>query len=44
MADKLQIIIDRCFPLEKIAEAHQYVETGHKRGNVMINVKKDDEL
>ena len=35
---KLQIIIDRCYPLKDIAEAHHYVDTGRKRGNVVIDV------
>ncbi len=32
---QLQTIIDRQYPLSKVAEAHQYIGEGHKKGNVI---------
>jgi len=41
-AGHIRPVIDRCYPLEEIVEAHRYVGKGHKRGGVAITVEHSD--
>ena len=38
---QLRIVIDRSYPLAEIVDAHRYVDSGHKVGNVVITVVDD---
>ena len=37
-AGSFRPVIDRIYPLEQIADAHAYVDQGHKRGNVILTI------
>jgi NADPH:quinone reductase-like Zn-dependent oxidoreductase len=42
-AGTIKPVIDRCFPLDQVAEAHRYVESGQKMGSVVITMVGEDQ-
>jgi len=42
-AGELRTVIDRRYSLEEIAEAHRYVEAGHKKGHVVIIIEQTNQ-
>ena len=43
-AGKIKAVIDRSYPLEQIAEGHRYVDTGQKKGNVVITISHNTRI
>lgn len=41
-AGEIKPVIDRTYPLEQVAEAHRYVETLRKKGNVVVTIGHED--
>jgi NADPH:quinone reductase-like Zn-dependent oxidoreductase len=41
-AGEIKAVVDRVYPLTQAAEAHAYIETGQKKGNVVLSIRQDD--
>jgi NADPH:quinone reductase-like Zn-dependent oxidoreductase len=41
-AGEFKPVIDRCYPFEQMVEAHRYVDTGRKQGNVVVTLEDVD--
>jgi NADPH:quinone reductase-like Zn-dependent oxidoreductase len=42
VAARMVPVVDTTYPLQQIADAHRYIDTGHKRGNVMVTPTGED--
>ena len=40
-AGEFRAVIDRRYPMDQVVEAHRYVETWHKAGNVALTIATD---
>jgi NADPH:quinone reductase-like Zn-dependent oxidoreductase len=43
-AGKIKPVIDRIYPMDRIVDAHRYVDSGEKKGNVVIKVEHENRM
>ncbi len=43
-AGHVKAVIDRCYPMDQIVEAHKYVDKGHKKGSVVLTLEKNNKI